>query len=118
MRLSLLLIVCALSQFGYAQRTLSNSRPLVLATHQYADNPRLENIEPFAIHLAEATGIKTSVKSYPTVHALLEAMRKNEIDIAFMNTFGYLLLREITPHYEVSATLNLFRKMLHPFIVV
>lgn len=107
MRLPLLMILCFLSPFAYAQGTLSNARPLVVATYQYADNPRLKNIEPFAIHFAETAGIKTTVKSYPTVHELLEAMRKNEVDVAFINTFGYLLLREITPHYEVSATLNL-----------
>ncbi|HMV07921.1 MAG TPA: PhnD/SsuA/transferrin family substrate-binding protein [Cyclobacteriaceae bacterium] len=107
MRLPLLIILCFLSSFAYAQGTLSNARPLVVATYQYADNPRLKNIEPFAIHLAETAGIKTTVKSYPTVHELLEAMRKSEVDVAFINTFGYLLLREITQNYEVSATLNL-----------
>lgn len=107
MRSSFLLILCLFVKAASAQSTLSNSRPLVIATYQYADNPRIKNIEPFAIHLAEAAGIKTSVKSYPTVHALLEAMRKNEVDVAFINTFGYLLLREITSNYDVSATLNL-----------
>jgi phosphonate transport system substrate-binding protein len=90
-----------------AQNTLNNSKPLVVATYQYADNPRLKNIEPFANHFGEAANVKTVVKSYPTVHELLEAMRKNEVDVAFINTFGYLLSREVTQHYEVSATLHL-----------
>lgn len=90
-----------------AQNSLSNSQSLVVATYQYGDNPRLKNIEPFSIHLGEATGIKTTVKSYPSVQLLLEAMNKGEVDIAFMNTFGYLLLKEQTNTYEISATLHL-----------
>ncbi|HET9054240.1 MAG TPA: PhnD/SsuA/transferrin family substrate-binding protein, partial [Cyclobacteriaceae bacterium] len=90
-----------------AQSTHNNLKPLVVATYQYADNPRLKNIEPFAIHLGEAADIKTEIKSYATVHSLLEAMRNNEVDVAFINTFGYLLSREVTQHYEVSATLHL-----------
>jgi phosphate/phosphite/phosphonate ABC transporter binding protein len=98
-------VMCALS--ARAQNTFSNSTPLVIATYQYADNPRIKSIEPFAIHLGEAADVKTIVKSYPTVHALLEAMRNNEVDVAFINTFGYLLSREVSLHYEVSATLHL-----------
>lgn len=90
-----------------AQNTLDNARPLVIATYQYADNPRIKNIEPFANHVAEATDMKVVVKSYSTVHELLEAMRRQEVDVAFINTFGYLLSREVTQHYEVSATLHL-----------
>ncbi len=103
-------IFCGIVLFALsaqAQNTLSNSKPLVIATYQYADNPRIKNIEPFANHFGEAAGVKTVVKSYPTVHALLEAMRKNEVDVAFINTFGYLLSCEVTQHYEVSATLHL-----------
>lgn len=107
MRIKLLAVLCVFATMASAQSSLNNTRPLVIATYQYADNPRIKNIEPFAVHLAEAAGIKTTVKSYATVHALLEAMRKNETDVVFINTFGYLLLREITPNYEVSATLNL-----------
>jgi phosphate/phosphite/phosphonate ABC transporter binding protein len=90
-----------------AQNTLNNSKPLVIATYPYADNPRIKNIEPFANHFGEAADVKIIVKSYPTLLELLEAMRKNEVDVAFINTFGYLLLREVTQHYEVSATLHL-----------
>lgn len=89
----------------HAQNSLNSQRPVVIATYQYADNPRIKNLEPFANHCTEATGIKTSVKSYPTVYALLEAMKKNEVDVVFINTFGYLLSREVTDGYEMSATL-------------
>lgn len=98
-------LLCTFS--AQAQNTLTNSKSLVIATYQYADNPRIKNIEPFANHFGEAADVKTIVKSYPTVHELLEAMRKNEVDVAFINTFGYLLSREVTQYYEISATLHL-----------
>jgi phosphate/phosphite/phosphonate ABC transporter binding protein len=90
-----------------AQSSLSNSQTLVIATYQYGDNPRLKNIEPFSFHLRETAGIKATVKSFPTVHLLLQAMNKGEVDVAFMNTFGYLMLREQTNTYEISAALHL-----------
>jgi len=34
-------------------------------------------------------------------------MYKGEVDVAFMNTFGYLILREQTNTYEISAALHL-----------
>jgi phosphate/phosphite/phosphonate ABC transporter binding protein len=89
------------------QNSLGNSKALVVATYQYGDNPRLKNIEPFSIQLGEAAGIKTTVKSYPSVQLLMLAMTKGEVDVAFMNTFGYLMLREQTNAFEISAALHL-----------
>jgi phosphonate transport system substrate-binding protein len=107
MRFVILSAFIALAGHSHAQNSFSNSQTLVVATYQYADNPRIKNIEPFATHLNEVADIKTIVKSYPTVHALLEAMQKGEADIVFMNTFGYLMLREQTSAYEISAALHL-----------
>ncbi|RYF86559.1 MAG: phosphate/phosphite/phosphonate ABC transporter substrate-binding protein, partial [Chitinophagaceae bacterium] len=61
--------------------------------YQYAENNRIHNIEPFAKHLQTKYGIQVSVKSYPTVHAFIEGIQKNEVDVALINTFGYLLLQ-------------------------
>jgi phosphonate transport system substrate-binding protein len=90
-----------------AQSSLSSIRKLVIATYQYGNNPRIENIQPFATHFSEVTEIPTEVKSYPTVALLLQAMNKGEVDIAFINTFGYLMLREQTTTYQISAALHL-----------
>lgn len=95
------------SLFVTAQRSLNNTRTLVIASYQYGDNTRVTNIEPFASHFSEAADVKTEVKSYATVHELLEAMKKNEVDVVFINTFGYLLSREVTQSYEISAALHL-----------
>lgn len=103
-----LLILLALSPcFTIAQNSLSNKQALVVATYQYGDNPRILNIEPFARHFGETADVKTVVKSYPSVSLLLQAMYKGEVDVAFMNTFGYLMLKEQTSAFEISAALHL-----------
>jgi phosphonate transport system substrate-binding protein len=90
-----------------AQSSLSSKQTLVIATYQYSDNPRIQNIQPFATHFSEVAEIPTEVKSYATVALLLQAMNNGEVDIAFMNTFGYLMLREQTTDYQISAALHL-----------
>jgi phosphonate transport system substrate-binding protein len=70
----------------------AQAQPLVIATYQYADNNRIANIQPLADHLAAKTGEAVEVKSYATVHLLIEAIQKNEVDIALINSFGYFML--------------------------
>lgn len=103
--LVMLLMGCVL--LCNAQSSLNSGKVLVIATYQYGDNLRIQNIQPFATHFSEVTEIPTEVKSYPTVALLLQAMNKGEVDIAFMNTFGYLMLREQTSAYQISAALHL-----------
>jgi phosphate/phosphite/phosphonate ABC transporter binding protein len=102
--LTIILLCAGLMQ---AQNSLSNSKALVIATYQYGDNPRIKNIEPFARHFADAADIKTTVKSYASVPLLLQAMNKGDVDVAFINTFGYLILKEQTSAFEISAALHL-----------
>ena len=106
-RIYFLLAIFLWPYFSMAQNSLSNKQTLVVATYQFGDNPRILNIEPFARHFGELAEIKTVVKSYPTVQLLLQAMNKGEVDVAFMNTFGYLMLKEQTSSFEISATLHL-----------
>jgi phosphonate transport system substrate-binding protein len=102
-----LLVVLLVPSVLSAQNSLSNSNTLVIATYQYGDNPRIQNIAPAATHIGEIVGINTVVKSYPSVQLLLQAMNKGEVDVAFMNTFGYLILKEQTSSFEISAALHL-----------
>jgi phosphonate transport system substrate-binding protein len=106
-RICLLTIILSETFLLSAQNSLSNKPAIVVATYQYGDNPRIKNIEPFAFHLEQVAGVKATVKSYSSVHVLLQAMNKGEVDVAFMNTFGYLMLREQTSTYEISAALHL-----------
>jgi len=78
-----------------------------ITTYQYADNDRVKNIRPFARHLAEVCGCQATVKSYPSVAALLEAMKQGKPAIVFMNTSGYLLLRQEDNNYRPAAALQL-----------
>jgi phosphate/phosphite/phosphonate ABC transporter binding protein len=84
---------------------LSSAQQLRLAVYQYADNPRIKNLQPVADHLSKQIGIETTVKSYPTVHLLIKAMQQNEVDVAFISTFGYLLLEaDKQPHNMQPVT--------------
>lgn len=92
---------------NFAQNSLGSVQTLVVATYQYADNPRITNISPYANFITALTGIKTEVKSFPGVHELLSAMEREEVDVVFMNTFGYLMLNEKSSAYEIGAVLNI-----------
>jgi phosphate/phosphite/phosphonate ABC transporter binding protein len=83
------------------------SAQIIIATYQYADNDRIANIEPFAQHLKTKYGIDARVKSYPTVHAFIDAIRNNEADIALINTFGYFLLQSADKPYPMKPLLTL-----------
>lgn len=72
-----------------------------IATYQYASNNRIGNLQPFANYLHDSLGYSVEVNSYPTVHALLQGIRSSEIDIAFLNTFGYLLLQATGTPYPM-----------------
>lgn len=73
--------------------TQKQKKALVVATYTYGDNNRLANIQPMALQLAEASNAELRLKSYRTIGELVEALRHGEADVAFMNTFGYLLLQ-------------------------
>lgn len=85
---------------------VAHAQSLVLATYQYASNNRLANIQPLATHLSKELGVTVQVKSYPTVHSFIEGIRKNEVDIALINTFGYLLLESAPYDMRPSVVLK------------
>ncbi|RYZ00704.1 MAG: hypothetical protein EOO11_00590 [Chitinophagaceae bacterium] len=75
------------------------AQPLRLAVYQYADNPRVRNLEPLARHLGRQLGTETTVHSYPNVQAMIRGLQAGEVDLGFISTFGYLLLTlDSTPH--------------------
>ncbi len=69
----------------------------VFATYTYSTNNRLQNLEPLASHLSQKTGLKIQARSYPTVQALIEAIKNDSVDFAMMNTSGYLILDKNNP---------------------
>jgi phosphate/phosphite/phosphonate ABC transporter binding protein len=98
--MKILIILCISSVSLWAQQKL------IVATYRYSDNDRVRNIQPFADYFAKTCGCATEVKSYESVSALLQAMDKKEPHIVFMNTFGYLMLKEKNQHYQTAAALQ------------
>lgn len=80
----LFLLWCLTPMQGIAQ--------LRVATYQYAGNSRENNIRPAANVVAAAIGQTAKVASYAGVRELVDAIQRDEVDLAFINTFGYLLL--------------------------
>jgi phosphonate transport system substrate-binding protein len=80
----------------------AEAQPLVIATYQYADNNRIGNIQPLANHIAAKTGQPVEVKSYKTVHLFIEAIQKNEVDLALINSFGYFMLEASANAYPMK----------------
>lgn len=101
MRLLLVVVIASRSFSVFAQ-----NEKIVVATYRYADNDRIKNITPFADYLATTCGCKTEVKSYESVAAMLGGMSNGEPSIVFMNTFGYLLLRENNEQYATAVALR------------
>lgn len=76
---------------------------ITLATYQYAENKRLSNILPLASLLEKETGYHVEAKSYPTIFAFIAAINHKEVDIALINTFGYMLLENAGKANQMKA---------------
>ena len=68
----------------------SAQQRLVLATYAYADNNRLANLQALAQYLQKETGFKVEAVSYPSVQELTAAIQQGKVDLAMINTLGYL----------------------------
>jgi phosphonate transport system substrate-binding protein len=79
-----------------------------LATYRYGSNNRLHSLQPYADHLRKKYKFTVTLKSYESLQALINGIRKNEVDIALINTFGYLLLEAGGDHpMHAAATLKM-----------
>ncbi len=90
--LAFVVLVCLVSAQVFAQ-----SKTYVFATYTYSTNNRLQNLEPLVAHLSDKVGITIKAVSYPTVQSLIEALEKDSVDFAMMNTSGYLVLNRNHP---------------------
>lgn len=68
----------------------SAQQRLVLATYAYADNNRLANLQALAQYLQKQTGFTVEAVSYPSVQELTAAIEQGKVDLAMINTLGYL----------------------------
>lgn len=91
-----------------ASACVQQKKAVVLATYAYSTNNRLNNLQPLAEYLQSQTGIEIAVESYPTVQLLLEAIRTGKVDLAMMNTLGYLSFQKKNPGIAIPlVTLDL-----------
>lgn len=81
----------------------THAQVLRIATYQYADNNRVSNLQPLGTYLEHHLGCKTEVKSYPSIGFLVKAIQQNEVDIAFISTFGFLQLEADPKKYPMQA---------------
>ena len=88
MRYILILITLILGGCNQSENSIR------LATYTYADNDRLENLKLLSNELEYKLKRKISLKSYPDVKSFIEGILANEVDIALINTLGYLILAE------------------------
>lgn len=93
-RLFQLLLLCVVFAVLGRVSTVSaqTSDSLTLATYTYSTNTRLQHLAPLAAHLSQKLGVPLRVKSFPDPPSLARGIESGEVDIAVMNTFGYLLL--------------------------
>jgi phosphonate transport system substrate-binding protein len=87
-------VLCIAMLFTHAQSVR-------IATYQYGTDNRIASLRPFAEHLHKKYGYNVSLKSYSSVQTLISAIQKNEVDIALINTFGYLLLEASGKNYPM-----------------
>jgi len=77
-----------------------------LATYTYAENDRLENLRPLADVLEEQLKQPVQTISYPYVASFIDGIKKNQVDIALINTLGYLLLSLDNDHMKPVMALK------------
>ncbi len=69
-----------------------DKKPIRLATYTYATNDRIENLKLLSEELEDRLQRKVAVTSYPDVESFILGIKSNEVDIALINTLGYLIL--------------------------
>ncbi|MEP5610615.1 MAG: PhnD/SsuA/transferrin family substrate-binding protein [Cyclobacteriaceae bacterium] len=81
-------------------------KPLRLATYTYSTNDRIDNLKPFSQELESLLKRPVQTRSYPDVASFIEGIKSNEVDVALINTLGYLLLSLDNKNTRPVATLK------------
>ncbi|MDN3725346.1 PhnD/SsuA/transferrin family substrate-binding protein [Aequorivita sp. SDUM287046] len=85
----------------------SNKTSIRLATYTYSSNDRIENLKPLSVALEKNLNRKVEIISYPDVESFIAAIKANEVDIALINTLGYLILSAGNEHMIPIANMNI-----------
>lgn len=100
------LVLAILLVFIFLIGCNAKKEPLRMATYTYADNNRIDNLKPMAQYIEQQMGWPVQIKSYPDVATFIEGIKSDEVDIALINTLGYLLLSLENDHMLPVATLK------------
>ncbi len=84
-----------------------NDEPIRLATYTYATNDRVDNLKLLAQELESQLQRPVKTTSYPDVESFIIGIKSNEVDIALINTLGYLLLSSDNEHMLPVANLHI-----------
>ena len=85
----------------------TDKKPIKLATYTYATNDRIANMKLLAQNLEKRLQRSVETKSYPDVESFIKGIKSNEVDIAFINTLGYLILAEDNEHMLPTTNLHI-----------
>lgn len=85
----------------------AHKKPITLATYTYATNDRIDNMKLLSADLEIRLQRKVDIKSYPDVKSFISAIKSNEIDIALINTLGYLILSFDNKHMLPIANMHI-----------
>ncbi|OJJ14210.1 hypothetical protein BKI52_43860 [marine bacterium AO1-C] len=83
-----------------------DKKPIKLATYTYATNNRIANMKLLAQTLEKRLKRSVETKSYPDVESFIGGIKSNEVDIALINTLGYLILAADNQHMLPTANLH------------
>ncbi|MEL7005737.1 MAG: phosphate/phosphite/phosphonate ABC transporter substrate-binding protein [Bacteroidota bacterium] len=84
-----------------------NEKPITLATYTYSTNDRIENMKLLSQELESSLNREINVKSYPDVESFITGIKANEVDIALINTLGYLILSSDNEHMLPMANMHI-----------
>ena len=84
-----------------------NNKPIRLATYTYATNDRVENLKMLSQELENRLQRRVKTTSYPDVESFIAGIKSNKVDIAFINTLGYLILSSDNKHMLPVANMQI-----------
>lgn len=99
--------VCVLILLLNAITSHAQQKEIIFATYTYASNNRIQNLQPLTDYLSSKTGLKIVARSYPDVRSLIQAILADSVDLAMMNTTGYLVLQKNHPG-TIQTLVNLY----------
>jgi len=89
-----------------------------LDTYTYATNDRIENMKSLSQALEKTLQRKVQMKSYPDVESFIHGIKSNEVDVALLNTLGYLILSSDNEHMLPVANFHIKKDVLDNYKTV